>query len=76
MPGTAPAAFHYGDCDFILMGAVLEKTSGLPFATVFERRIVAPLRPKKAGLFARKQPTMPAFEKGNDVLAAALGPPA
>lgn len=62
-PRKPPAEFHYGDCDFILMGAVLERTSGLPFATLFDRRLVAPLRLKSAGLFPRSRPTVPGYEK-------------
>lgn len=59
-----PADFRYGDCDFILMGAVLEKVTGKSYATLVRERIAAPLKLRSVGLFPRKPPTMVGFEGG------------
>ncbi len=59
-----PAAFRYGDCDFILMGAVLEKVTGKSYADLVKERIVKPLGLRSVGVFPRAKPTVAGFEKG------------
>lgn len=59
-----PAEFHYGDCDFILMGAVLEKITGKTYATLVQERIAVPLKLKSVGLFPRATPSVVGFEGG------------
>ncbi len=59
-----PAAFHYGDCDFIMMGAVIEATSGKPYAALIRERIVRPLGLRSVGLFPRRVPTVVGYENG------------
>lgn len=59
-----PAAFHYGDCDFIVMGAILEKISGKPFARLVRERITKPLGLASVGLFPRRVPSVVGFEAG------------
>lgn len=59
-----PAEFHYGDCDFIMLGAVLEAVSGKSYATLIAQRIVAPMRLRSVGLFPRDQPTVVGYEAG------------
>jgi CubicO group peptidase (beta-lactamase class C family) len=34
--------FHYDNCDFIVLGALLERTTGKPFATLLDERIGRP----------------------------------
>jgi D-alanyl-D-alanine carboxypeptidase len=58
-----PAAFRYGDCDFILMAAVIEKTSGLSYAALVRDRIAKPLGLRSVGLFPRTKPTVRGYEK-------------
>lgn len=58
-----PAAFRYGDCDFIIMGAILERISGKSFATLVRERITRPMGLKSVGLFPRAKPTVVGYEK-------------
>ena len=39
-PGSG---FHYDNCDFIVLGALLEHTTGQPFARLLQERIAKPL---------------------------------
>ncbi len=57
-----PAQFHYGDCDFVMVGALLEKITGKSFATLVKERISQPLRLKSVGMFPRSKPTVAGFE--------------
>ena len=41
--GRPGGGFHYDNCDFIVLGALLERTTGKPFAQLLEERIAAPL---------------------------------
>lgn len=51
-PRAAPGGdFHYNNCDFIVLGVVLEKVTGKPFADLLADRIAAPLGLKSVGLF-------------------------
>ena len=59
-----PAEFRYGDCDFIMMGAVLEKITGKPFAILIEERITRPLRLSSVGQFPRANATIVGYESG------------
>lgn len=56
--------FFYGDCDFIMMAAVIEATSGKPYATLIAERITQPLGLKSVGLFPRAEPTVAGFSAG------------
>lgn len=47
--------FHYDNCDFIVLGALLERETGTPFATLLRERIAAPLN-LAIGLFAPDRP--------------------
>lgn len=51
-PGTG---FHYNNCDFIVLGALLERTTGRPFAALLRERIAQPLG-LRIGLFAPDRP--------------------
>lgn len=57
-----PAAFRYGDCDFIMMGAVLEAITGKTYAALVKERIARPLGLRSLGVFPSGTPTMPGFE--------------
>jgi len=59
-----PADFHYGDCDFILMGAVLEAITGTSYADLIRERIARPLKLDSVGLFPRTAPTVVGYESG------------
>lgn len=45
-----PAAFSYNNCDTIVLGAVLERSSGRPFATLLRERVAMPLKLRSVGL--------------------------
>lgn len=57
-----PAEFHYGDCDFIMMTAIIEATSGKPYAALIDERIAQPLKLASVGLFPRTSPTVVGYE--------------
>lgn len=45
--GRAPAAgFHYNNCDYVVLGSLLEMVTGKPFATLITERIATPLKLK------------------------------
>ena len=56
--------FYYGDCDFIMMAAVIEATSGKPYAALVSERIAQPLGLTSVGLFPRAEPTVAGFSAG------------
>ncbi len=41
--GVPGARFEYNNCDYLLLGAILERVTGLPYAALLERRIARPL---------------------------------
>ncbi|HEY0316303.1 MAG TPA: serine hydrolase domain-containing protein [Sphingomonas sp.] len=47
--------YHYDNCDFIVLGALLERTTGKPYAQLLQERIAAPLG-LKLGLFSPDRP--------------------
>jgi len=49
--GRPGGGYHYDNCDFIVLGALLERTTGKPFAQLLQDRIAAPLG-ITLGLFA------------------------
>jgi len=59
-----PSEFFYGDCDFILMAAVIEATSGKPYAALIAERIAQPIGLNNVGLFPRAEPTVAGFAEG------------
>jgi D-alanyl-D-alanine carboxypeptidase len=58
------SGFFYGDCDFIMMAAVIEATSGKPYASLIDERIVQPLKLTSVGLFPRSKPTVAGYAEG------------
>ena len=56
--------FHYGDCDFIMMAAVIEATSGKSYDALIAERIAQPLGLTSVGLFPRAEPTVAGFASG------------
>ncbi len=54
--GRPGLGFHYSNCDFIVLGALLERTTGKPFDELLQERIAGPLG-LSIGLF---QPGRPA----------------
>ena len=61
-----PSEFHYGDCDFIMMGAVLEAVTGKRFADLVAERIAGPLGLTSIGVSAAPPaapaPTVPGYD--------------
>jgi CubicO group peptidase (beta-lactamase class C family) len=37
------ARFEYNNCDYLLLGAILERVAGMPYATLLDRRLARPL---------------------------------
>jgi len=58
------AEFRYGDCDFIVLGAVLENITGKAFKTLIAERFAKPLGLKSVGLFPRSSATVVGYEGG------------
>ncbi len=58
------AEFFYGDCDFIMMAAIIEKTSGKPYAALIEERIARPLGLTSVGVFPRAEATVAGYAGG------------
>ena len=51
-PRAAPGeGYHYNNCDYIVLGALMEHIAGRPFATLLAERIAAPLGLTATGLF-------------------------
>jgi D-alanyl-D-alanine carboxypeptidase len=50
--------YHYDNCDFIVLGTLLERTTGKPFAQLLQDRIATPLG-LKIGLFPPDGPPAP-----------------
>ena len=68
------AEFFYGDCDFIMAAAVIEATSGKPYATLIAEHIAQPLGLSSVGVFPRAEPTVPGYIDGKPEYGfAALG---
>ena len=58
------SGFFYGDCDFIMMTAVIEKTSGKPYAALIKERIAKPLGLASVGVFPRAEATVAGYAGG------------
>ena len=56
--------FFYGDCDFIMMTAVIQATSGKRYADLIAERIAQPLGLTSVGVFPRAEPTVAGFADG------------
>lgn len=65
--------FHYNNCDYIVLGALLEKVTGTPYATLIAERIAKPLGIEGIGLFAFDAPAA-AHVLGHDGKGAAEPP--
>jgi len=66
---TPPAEFHYNNCDFLVLGAILERVTGKSFATLVRERISEPLRLGSLGVFpydAAPAATVPGFARGGN----------
>lgn len=58
------SGFSYGDCDFRMMAAVIEATSGKPYEALITERIAQPLGLTSVGLFPRTEPTVAGYIDG------------
>ena len=52
------SGFHYNNCDFIVAGTLLERTTGKSYATLLQERIAKPLGMKTLGVFAFDGPVV------------------
>jgi CubicO group peptidase (beta-lactamase class C family) len=50
-PRAIPGSYHYDNCDYIVLGVLLEKLTGQPFAALLRDRIATPLGLRTLGLF-------------------------
>lgn len=57
-----PSDFRYGDCDFIMLGAVLQSVTGADFAELVDERIAKPLGSGTIGVFPAQTQTVPGFD--------------
>ncbi len=46
------AGFRYNNCDYLVLGAILERVTGKAYATLIQERIARPLKLKSVGVFA------------------------
>ena len=51
------SGFYYGDCDFIIMAAIIEATSGKPYAALIAERIAVETYRQMIDLVGEKDPT-------------------
>jgi D-alanyl-D-alanine carboxypeptidase len=58
------SGFYYGDCDFIVMAAIIEATSGKSYDALIAERIAQPLRLTSVGLFPTKVRTVAGYAEG------------
>jgi D-alanyl-D-alanine carboxypeptidase len=59
-----PSGFFYGDCDFIMMAAIIEATSGKSYEALIAERIAQPLSLTSVGLFPRTKRTVAGYGDG------------
>lgn len=57
-----PSDFLYGDCDFIMLGAVLQSVTGKSFAALVDERIAKPLGSSTIGVFPAQTQPVPGFD--------------
>ena len=58
------SGFYYGDCDFIMMTAIIEAISGKSYDTLIAERIAKPLGLTSVGVFPRAKPTVAGYSDG------------
>ena len=67
---SSPAEFRYGDCDFVVLGAVLEAVTQKSYAELLDERIAVPLGLTTVGVFPSEQATMAGFIDGKPELTS------
>jgi CubicO group peptidase (beta-lactamase class C family) len=55
-PRAEPGSYHYNNCDYIVLGELLAKVTGMPFAALLQERIASPLGLTTLGLFDPRAP--------------------
>ncbi|MDB5719377.1 MAG: CubicO group peptidase beta-lactamase class family [Sphingomonas bacterium] len=64
-PRAAPGeSYHYNNCDYIVLGALLEHVTGQPLVTLLRDRIAGPVGAATLGLFDPEAPGTPADVPG------------
>ena len=62
LPGST---FDYNNCDYLVLGALLEKTSKLPFIQLLQQRIFSVANMNHSGLYNAQMPDNPAHVHGS-----------
>jgi len=66
-PRAAPGAgYHYNNCDYLVLGAILQIVTGRPYPDLVQQRVIAPLGLQRFGLFSPARPESPATMPGYD----------
>lgn len=58
------SGFFYGDCDFIMLAAIIETTSGKSYDALIAERIAQPLNLTSVGVFPRTERTVAGYADG------------
>jgi len=63
VPGTG---YHYNNCDYLVLGAILQIVTGRAYGDLVQQRLAAPLGLERFGLFPPAHPDSPATVPGYD----------
>lgn len=64
MKSKPGSTFDYNNCDYLVLGALLEKIRGQPFAQLLQQRLFQPAGMKKAAMYNAAMPDNPAHVHG------------
>lgn len=67
------SAFRYGDCDYVMVAAILEAVYGKSYREILETKILAPLAMRSAGLASDRAVGVAGFEAGKPERELRLG---
>jgi CubicO group peptidase (beta-lactamase class C family) len=62
--GAPGASFRYNNCDYLLLGAILERSSGKPFAKLLQERVARPSSAGTIGVFSSGDGKQQKFVRG------------
>lgn len=58
--------YHYNNCDYLVLGSILQIVTGIPYADLIQQKIAIPLGLERFGLFSPVRPETPANVPGFD----------
>jgi CubicO group peptidase (beta-lactamase class C family) len=64
--GLPGAEYHYNNCDYLVLGAILQIVTGIPYADLVQQKIAIPLGLDRFGLFSPARPDTPPNVPGYD----------